>query len=69
MRIKNNSLPYDLDEIEHAYTENYADDIDIADVSLNRNIAIGAKKISGKYKKICRKKKEMSPQNQQKEHQ
>ena len=57
MIIKNNSLPYDLDEIEQAYTENYADDIDIADVNLNRNTAIGAKKISGKYKKIFRKKK------------
>ena len=57
MRIKNNSLPYDLDEIEQAYTENYSDDIDIADVNLNRNTAIGAKKISGKYKKIFRKKK------------
>ena len=62
MRIKNNSLPYDLDEIEQAYTENYADDTDIADVNLNRNTAIGAKKkISGKYKKICIKKKERSP--------
>ena len=39
MRAKNNSLPFDLDEIE-----NYVDDIDIADVNLNRNAAIAAKK-------------------------
>ena len=27
MRAKNNSLPFDLDEIEQAETENYVDDL------------------------------------------
>ena len=44
MRAKNNSLPFDLDEIEQVEIENYVDDIDIADVNLNRNAAIAAKK-------------------------
>ena len=52
MRAKNSSLPFDLDEIEQAYTENYVDNTDIVDVNLNRNAAIAAKKISDKYKKI-----------------
>ena len=57
MRAKNKSLSFDLDEIEQAEIENYVDDIDIAYVSLNRNAAITAKKISDKYKKIWRKRK------------
>ena len=57
MRAKNKSLSFDLDEIEQAEIENYVDDIDIAYVSLNRNAAITAKKISDKYKKIRRKRK------------
>ena len=44
MRAKNNSLSFDLDEIEQVEIENYVDDIDIADVNLNRNAAIAAKK-------------------------
>lgn len=61
MRAKNNSFPFDLDEIEQAYTENYVDDTDIADVNLKRNAAIAAKKISDKAKKICRKRKRDAP--------
>ena len=57
MRAKNNSLPFSLDEIEQAQTENYVDDVDIADVNLNRNGAIAAKKISDKCKKLTRKRK------------
>ena len=57
MRAKNSSLPFDLDETEQAETENYVDDIDIANVNLNRNAAITPKKISDKYKKIRRKRK------------
>lgn len=57
MRAKNNSLPFSLDEIEQAQTENYVDDVDIADVNLNWNAAIAAKKISNKYKKLTRKRK------------
>ena len=61
MRAKNSSLPFDLDEIEQAYTENYVDNTDIVDVNLNRNAAIAAKKISDKYKKIWRKRKRDAP--------
>ena len=57
MRSKSNSLPFDLDDIEQAETENYVDDVDTADVNLNRNAAITAKKISDKYKKIRKKRK------------
>ena len=57
MRAKNNSLSFDLDEIEEAETANYVDDVDIADVNLNQNVAITAKKIGDKYKKIRRKRK------------
>ena len=57
MRAKNNSLPFDLDEIEQAETKNYVDDLDILDVNLIRNAAIMARKISEKYKKIRRKRK------------
>ena len=57
MRVKNSSLPFDLDETEQAETENYVDDIDIANVNLNRNAAITPKKISDKYKRIRRKRK------------
>ena len=46
MRAKNNSLSF---EIEQVYTENYVNDTDIADINLNRNPAIAAKKISEKY--------------------
>ena len=55
MRAKSNSLPFDLDDIEQAEIENYVDDVDAADVNLNWNAAITAKKISDKYKKIRRK--------------
>lgn len=44
MRAKNIYLPFDLDEIEQEYTENYVDNTDIADVNLKRNTAIAAKK-------------------------
>ena len=57
MRSKSNSLPFDLDDIEQAETENYVDDVDTADVNLNRNAAITAKRISDKYKKIRKKRK------------
>ena len=59
MRAKNSSLlfDFDLDETEQAETANYVDDIDIANVNLNRNAAITPKKISDKYKKIRRKRK------------
>ena len=49
MRAKNNSFSFDLDEIEQVYTKNYVNDTDIADIILNRNDAIAAKKISEKY--------------------
>ena len=61
MRAKNNSIPFDLDEIDQAYTENYVDDTDIADVNLKRNAAIAAKKNSDKAKKIRRKRKRDAP--------
>lgn len=61
MRATNNSIPFDLDEIDQAYTENYVDDTDIADVNLNRYAAIAAKKISGKAKQIRRKRKRDAP--------
>ena len=61
MRAKNNSLPFDLNEIEQAYTENYVNDIDVANVNLNRNAAIAAKKISEKCKKNMKKNKEKRP--------
>ena len=44
MRAKNIYLPFDLDEIEQEYTENYVDNTDIADVNLKTKIAIAAKK-------------------------
>ena len=58
MRAKNNSLSF---EIEQVYTENYVNDTDIADISLNRNPAITAKKISEKYRTIRRKIKRNEP--------
>ena len=45
MRAKQNTLPFTLEQIEEAFTDNYVDDTDIADVNLNRNTAIAAKKI------------------------
>lgn len=46
MRAKQNTLPFTLEQIEEAFTDNYVDDTDIADVNLNRNTAIAAKKNS-----------------------
>ena len=50
MRTKNFSLPFSLEEIEEAETENYNNDTDLADVNLNINAAMATKKISDKYK-------------------
>lgn len=61
MRAKKNSLPFSLEEIEEAYTENYNDNTNLTDVNLNKNAAIAAKKISDKYKKIRGKRKRDMP--------
>ena len=57
MRAKRNKIPFDLDEIEQEDTINYVDDTDIADVKLNKNAIIAAKKIVEKYKGIGHKRK------------
>ena len=61
MRAKNFSLPFSLEEIEEAETENYNNDTDLADFNLNINAAMATKKISDKYKKILRKRKRDAP--------
>lgn len=55
MRAKIRFLPFDVDDFEEAETVNYADDTSIADVILNRNATIAAKKTSEKYRNIRRK--------------
>ena len=57
MKAKRNKIPFGLDEIEQGGTINYVDDTDIADVKLNKNAIIAAKKIVEKYKGIERKRK------------
>ena len=57
MRAKRNKIPFELDEIEQTDTINHVDDTDIADVKLNKNAIIAAKKIVQKYKAIGRKRK------------
>ena len=52
MMAKNRPLPFDLHEIEQGDTIDYVDDTNVADINLNRNAAIAAKKISEKYKNI-----------------
>ena len=69
MRAKNFSLPFSLEEIEEAETENYNNDTDLADVNLNINAAMATKKISDKYKKIRRKEKETHQYSPSKDHQ
>lgn len=44
MRAKRTNFPFSLEEIEEDYTENYNDNTDMADVNLNKNTAIAAKK-------------------------
>ena len=60
MRAKNRFLPFNLDDFEEAETVNYADDTSIADVNLNRNVTIAAKKTSEKYRNIRRKRKRVT---------
>ena len=60
MRAKNRSLPFDLGEIEQEDNINYVDDTSVADVNLNRNAAMAAKKVSEKYKDIRRKRKRVT---------
>lgn len=48
MRAKKASLPFSLEDIEEAYTVNYNDDTDLADVNLNKNAAIAATRIGDK---------------------
>ena len=60
MRAKNRFLPFTLDDFEEAETVNYADDTSIADVNLNRNVTIAAKKTSEKYRNIHRKRKRVT---------
>ena len=69
MRAKNNSLPFVLDEIEQAETENHVDNIDIANVTLNRNAAITAKKLVTSIKRYGEKEKEQDQQSLQKKRQ
>ena len=52
MMAKNRPLPFDLHEIEQGDTIDYVDDTNVADINLNRNAAIAAKKITEKYKNI-----------------
>ena len=47
-----------MDEIEQAKTENHVDNIDIANVTLNRNAAITAKKLVTGIKRYGEKEKE-----------
>ena len=61
VRAKNFNLPFRLEEIEEAETEKHNNDTDLADVNLNINAAVAAKKICDKYKKICRKRKRDAP--------
>ena len=61
MRARNMSLPFDLEEIEQAYSKSYVDDTDLASVNLNKNSAIAAKRISEKYKNIRQKRKRNQP--------
>ena len=58
MRAKNNSLLFASDEIEQTETENHVDNIDIANVTLNRNAAITAKKLVTSIKRYGEKEKE-----------
>ena len=44
VRAKRTNFPFSLEEIEEAYPENYNDNTDMADVNLNKNTAIAAKK-------------------------
>ena len=61
MTAKYMSLPFDLDEIEQAFTENCVNDTDLTSVNLNKIRAIAAIKIRGKYKKIRQKRKRSQP--------
>ena len=63
IRTKRNNSPFDLNGVEKAETINYVDNTDIADLKLNKNAVITAKKISDKYKKLARRRKrERSPE-------
>ena len=63
MRSKKQSLPFDLDDIADAESVSYNDDINLQDKNMNRNAIITAKKISDKYKNICRKRKRQEKLN------
>ena len=57
MRAKRNTIPFDIDEIEQADMINYADDVSLDDVKQSKNAIMTANKITGKYKKLSRKRK------------
>lgn len=57
MRAKRNTIPFDIDEIEQADMINYADDVGLDDVKQSKNAIMTANKITGKYKKLSRKRK------------
>ena len=48
-------------DLEQAVTINYVDDLSLDDVREKKNVRIAAKKISDKYRKICKRKRPKSP--------
>ena len=57
MRSKTQSFPFNLSEIADADTVDYNDDTNLQDANMNNNAILTAKKISDKYRTICKKRK------------
>ena len=57
MRSKTQSLPFNLLDIADTDTVDYNDDTNLEDPNMNKNAILVAKKISDKYRTICRKRK------------
>ena len=55
MRSKKQSLPFNLSDIADADTVDYNDNTNSEDANMNKNTILTAKKISDKYRTICRK--------------
>ena len=60
MRSKKPPLPFNLSDIADAKTVNYNDDTSMTDVVSSKGARIAAKKITDKYKKMRRKRKNTS---------
>ena len=57
MRSKTQSLQFNLLDIADTDTVDYNDDTNLEDPNMNKNAILVAKKISDKYRTICRKRK------------